>query len=158
MPSAPIVCNVCIAMSLAAKSVKDQSISVRLDRNDSELLKAFARQRQTPPRTLGARYVVEGLRRDRFSGIDFRDTALGRTAFVAGSRLPVWMVVEVIRQHSGSVSRAARHFERPEWQMQAALEYARAFPEEVDSALAARDAVSPSDLRRLLPGMTGGED
>lgn len=145
-------------MKAATKPVKGQSLSVRLDRHDCALLKAFARQRQTPPRTLGSRYIVEGLRRDRFSGIDFRDTALGRTAFLAGSRLPVWMVVEVIRLHSGSVVPATRHFDRPEWQMHAALEYARAFPDEIDSALAAPDAVSPTDLRRLLPGLTGGED
>ena len=108
-----------------------------------DLLRAFTRQRQTPPRTLGSRYIVEGLRRDRFSGIDFRDTALGRTAFLAGSRLPVWMVVEVIREHGGSVPKAARHFDRPAWQIQAALEYAQAFPEEIESALAARTRCRP---------------
>ena len=145
-------------MKAASKPLKDQSLYVRLERQDSELLRAFARQRQTPPRTLGSRYIVEGLRRDRFSGIDFRDTALGRTAFLAGSRLPVWMVVEVIREHGGSVPNAARHFDRPAWQIQAALEYAQAFPEELELALAARNAVSPADLRRLLPGLTGGDD
>jgi hypothetical protein len=68
------------------------------------------------------------------------------------------MVVEVIREHGGSVPNAARHFDRPAGQIQAALEYARAFPEELESALAARNAVSPADLRRLLPGLTGGDD
>lgn len=145
-------------MKVAAKPVKEQALSVRLGRHDCELLKAFARQRQTPPRTLGSRYIVEGLRRDQFSGIDFRDTALGRTAFLAGSRLPVWMVVEVVQQHGGSLPQAARHFDRPEWQMQAALEYARAFPEEIASAVAARDAVSSTDLRHLFPGLTRGAD
>lgn len=145
-------------MKTVSKAVKDQSISVRLDRQDCRLLETFARQRQTAPRTLGARYIVEGLRRERFTGIDFRDTALGRTAFLAGSRLPVWMIVEVLRQRDGSVDATAIHFDRPRWQMEAAREYACAFPEEIESALAARNAISPTDLRRKLPGMTGGDD
>ena len=158
MPIQTSAGSVCMRMKAASKPLKDQSLSVRLQRQDSELLRAFARQRQTPPRTLGSRYIVEGLRRDRFSGIDFRDTALGRTAFLAGSRLPVWMVVEVIQEYGGSVPKTARHFDRPVRQIQAAIEYAQAFPEELESALAARNAVSPADLRRLLPGLTGGDD
>ncbi len=95
--------------------------------------------------------MEKGLRRDEFAFIDFRDSPLGRQAYIQGTRLSVWMVVKVAGLYGSDVEKTAGHFQRPAVQIQAALNYAKAFPEEVEAAIQDNDSYDFSRLSRMLP-------
>jgi len=50
-----------------------------------------------------------------------------------------------------SAAAVARHLGWPESKVQAALDYAAAFPEEINKALAENDAIDFAALKRILP-------
>jgi len=65
-------------------------ISMRLPADSSNRLKRMANRHGGTPSDTSARLVEEGLRRSEFAYIDFRDSAVGRQAYVQGSTLAVW--------------------------------------------------------------------
>src|SRR5205823_240592 len=94
----------------------------------------------TPSET-STRLVEESLRRGEFAFIDLRDSAVGRQAYIQGSSLPVWEVVMVAQCYDLDPQRTAEHLHWPGVRVQAALNYARAFPEEIEAALRDNDAM-----------------
>lgn len=83
--------------------------------------------------------------------IDFRDSMAGRHAYVKGSGLAVWEVAMVARDYDDDAERVAQHLQWPITRVQAALNYMRAYPDEINTALADNDAVDVDALKRLLP-------
>jgi hypothetical protein len=100
---------------------------------------------------LGAILVDEGLRRAEFAFIDFRDSAMGRQAYVQGTSLAVWEVVALLREYRDDVLRVAAHLEWPTARVQAAANYAAAFPEEIDTAIADNASFDAQKVARLVP-------
>ena len=96
-------------------------VSLRVSDAQAERLQRKARQLGRSASETGAMLLDESLRRDEFAFIDFRDSAVGRQAYVQGSRLAVWQVVALTRSYGGEVSNAARHLEWPLVKVQAAL-------------------------------------
>ena len=103
------------------------------------------------PSETGAILLEESLRREDFAFIDFRDSAVGRQAYIQGSRLSVWMVVKTARSYGGSVQKTADSLQRPTPQVQAALNYAKAFPEEIASAIKDNDSYDFGRISQMLP-------
>ena len=68
--------------------------------------------------------------------MELRDSAVGRQAYLVGRRLAVWQVVALTRDFGGDAERTAAHLELPKVFVAAALAYARAYPEEVEAAIA----------------------
>jgi hypothetical protein len=95
--------------------------------------------------------VEEGLRRAEFPSIDFRESPVGRQAYVRGSSLAVWEVIWVARGYQRDVEQTAAHLGWPEHRVQAAFAYADAFPEEIAPALEKQEAQSFETLSRILP-------
>jgi hypothetical protein len=126
-------------------------VSVRLPRATGERLKRLARRAGRTPSDTTARLVEEGLRRAEFAWIDFRDSALGRHAYLAGTRLPVWFVAELVQKMKGGCDGAARHLGRSPAQVRAALNYAKAFPDEIAAAIEESTSFDFEKLSRLLP-------
>jgi hypothetical protein len=126
-------------------------ISMRLPARSGKRLKRLANQHGWTPSDASARLVEEGLRRAEFAFIDFRDTAAGRQACVQGSSLGVWEVIMLARDHKNKLDAVAKHLRWPEAKVQAAFNYARAFPDEIESALAENDAMDFEALSRALP-------
>ncbi len=90
---------------------------------------------------IASRHLVEeGLRRSEFAFLDFRDSPVGRQAYMQGSTLAVWEVVFLLRSHKGNVAAVAKHLRWPEAKVRAAVNYAEAFPEEIDEATAENDS------------------
>ncbi len=91
------------------------------------------------PAQLGARLIEEGLRRRDFPQIDLRDTPAGRVAYLSGTRLAVYWVVQQVR---GGVRLGdfARKYDVPAARVRAALAYAEAFPEEIHRDLEEEEA------------------
>jgi uncharacterized protein (DUF433 family) len=127
------------------------TISMRLPVKSGERLKRMASRHGWTPSDTSARLVEEGLRRSEFAFIDFRDSAAGRQACIQGSSLAVWEVMMIARDHKNDVAAVARHLRWPEAKVQAAINYARAFPGEIDTAIAENDSVDFDLLSRMLP-------
>ena len=136
-----------------ANARKDVPVSLRLTHQEADELVSLAALRDEKPASIGARFVREGVRRSRFSAIDFRDGEPGRIAYLAGTRWPVWMIVALVEELDQDLARAAEHVQRPAALLRLALAYAEAYPEEIK---AARDLAAVRDfegLKRLVPDL-----
>lgn len=55
------------------------------------------------------------------------------------------------RNYAENIRAVAQHLEWPEAKVQAAFNYAAAFPEEINEALAENDGMDFTSLKRMLP-------
>jgi hypothetical protein len=126
-------------------------VSARLAPEQEKRLEKKAKELGRTPSETGALLIEEGLRRDEFAFIDFRNSPVGRQAYVQGSTLAVWEVVWISKSYKGDVSTTAGHLEMSSLKVQAALNYARAFPDEIGSAIAEQEEADFETLSRMLP-------
>ena len=129
-------------------------ISMRLPADSSNRLKRMANRHGWTPSDASARLVEEGLRRSDFAFVDFRESPAGRQAYIQGSTLSVWEVMLLVQSYKANVSAVARHLKWPEAKVQAAINYAKAYPEEIESALSENAATDFEALKRMLPQAT----
>jgi uncharacterized protein (DUF433 family) len=127
-------------------------VSMRFKDDQYARLQRAARSLDRTPSETAALFVEEALREREFAFIEFRETVVGRQAYIDGSRLPVWQVVWIARDYDGDIAKTAEHLGLPPIQIKAALNYAADFREEIDAAIADND-VSYEELRRRLPNL-----
>jgi len=139
---------------IAMRSTHSMVISMRLPADSGKRLKRMANRHGWTPSDASARLVEEGLRRSEFGFIDFRDSPAGRQACLQGSTLAVWEVMLLVHSYKKDVSAVARHLKWPEVKVQAAVNYAEAFPEEINAAMAENQATDFEALKRMLPQAT----
>ena len=130
-------------------------ISLRLKDQQRARLQRLARRFGRKPSEIAAQLLDEGLRMSDYPYIEFRDSMVGRQAYVSGSSLAVWEVALVARSYGTSdrVVETARHLGWPEIRVQAALRYAGDFQEETNVALEDNDAYDYARISRELPGI-----
>ncbi len=126
-------------------------ISMRFQDKQVERLDRVARRLGRTASETGALFVEEGVRRSEFAYIDFRDSGAGRQAYIQGTSLAVWEVVFVARSYDLNLAKTAEHLDWPEARVQAALNYAAAFPEEIETAISDNAAMDFTSLSRMLP-------
>jgi len=129
-------------------------VSMRLSAESGNRLKRMANRHGWTPSDASARLVEEGLRRSEFAFVDFRDSAAGRQAYIQGSTLAVWEVLLLVQSYRSDVSAVAKHLRWPEAKVQAAINYARAFREEIERALSENASTDLEGLKRMLPQAT----
>jgi len=133
------------------KPARSIVISMRLPSESGKRLKRMASRHGWTPSDASARLVEEGLRRQEFAFIDFRDSVVGRQAYIQGSSLAVWEVAMLLRSYKGNAVAVAKHLCWPEVKVLAAQNYAKAFAAEIEQALAENDAMDFESLQRMLP-------
>jgi hypothetical protein len=133
------------------KHARSVVISMRLPSESGQRLKRMASRHGWTASDTSARLVEEGLRRQEFAFVDFRDSAAGRQAYIQGSTLAVWEVALLLRSYGQDVSAVAKHLHWPEVKVQAAQNYAKTFPKEIGQALTENDAMDFESLKRMLP-------
>jgi len=133
------------------KASRSMVLSMRLSVASGKRLKRMAKRHGWTPSDASARLVEEGLRRSEFAFIDFRDSAAGRQAYMQGSSLAVWEVMLLVRSYKADSSKVAGHLRWPERKVHAAINYAEAFPEEIQEALSENDSVDFETLKRMVP-------
>jgi len=138
-------------VEIAMKSTRSMVISMRLPAESGKRLKRMANRHGWTSSDASARLVEEGLRRSEFGFIDFRDSPAGRQACLQGSTLAVWEVMLLVRSYKKDGSAVARHLKWPEGKVQAAINYAQAFPEEIRTAMAENEATGFETLKRMVP-------
>jgi hypothetical protein len=136
------------------KSTHSTVISMRLPAASGKRLKRMANRHGWTPSEASARLVEEGLRRSEFAFIDFRDSPAGRQACLQGSTLAVWEIMLLVDSYRKDVLAVAKHLKWPEAKIQAAVNYAAAFPEEINDAIAENETTDFEALRRMLPQAT----
>jgi uncharacterized protein (DUF433 family) len=136
------------------KTTRSVVVSMRLPTEIGNRLKRMANRHGWTPSDASARLVEEGLRRSEFAFIDFRDSAAGRQAYIQGSTLAVWEILLLVQSYKARVAAVARHLKWPEAKVQAAINYAKAFPEEIESAVTENAAIDFEALKRMLPQAT----
>jgi hypothetical protein len=136
------------------KITRSVVISMRLPAESGNRLKRMANRHGWTPSDASARLVEEGLRRSEFAFIDFRDSPAGRQAYLQGSTLAVWEVLLLVQSYRADVSAVARHLKWSKAKVQAAVNYAKAFPDEIEAALSENSATDFEALKRMLPQAT----
>jgi uncharacterized protein (DUF433 family) len=127
-------------------------ISLRLrDRPMDSLLRVARRMGRTPTET-AATLLEEKLRQCEFALIEFQDSLAGRQACLQGTRLKIWQIVSIARDYGGDVAQTAGHLSIPALHVAAALNYARAFPEEIELAIRDNEC-SQAELEWLIPNL-----
>jgi hypothetical protein len=126
-------------------------VSMRLPSESGRRLKRLANRHGWTASDASARLVEEGLRRSEFAFIDFRDSSVGRQAYIQGSTLAVWEVMLLVNSYHGNARSVARHLGWPQPKVTAATMYADAFPNEIEQALAENSETDFLALKRVLP-------
>ena|ERR1700722_18816808 len=93
-----------------------------------------------PPSDTSARLVEEGLRRSEFAFIDFRDLSADRWAYIQGSGFALWEVILLVHSYKNGLQTVAKHLRWPQARVQAAVNYAETFSNEINEALAENEA------------------
>jgi len=133
------------------KTTRSMVLSMRLPTESGQRLKRMANRHGWTPSDTSARLIEEGLRRSEFAFIDFRDSSAGRQAYLQGSTLAVWEIMLLLRSYRGNITAVAKHLRWPEGKVRAAVNYAEAFPQEVEAAMAENDSADFQRLKRMLP-------
>lgn len=127
-------------------------VSLRLRDGQMERMRRLARRMNRTVSEVSALLLEEALRMAEFAFIQFRDSPVGRQAYVQGSSLAVWEIAELARAYGGDVGKVAAHLEWPETKVRAALNYAAAYPDEIAAAIE-DNRLGLDELRRLIPGI-----
>jgi uncharacterized protein (DUF433 family) len=126
---------------------------MRLQDEQVSRLRRFARTVGKTPGELSALWIEERLREAEFAFIEFRPSAVGRQAYLRGSRVTVWWVIHVAKAYQMSVEKTAAYFQRPDVWVKAAMNYYEAYPEEIDQAIEDHLSVDYESVKRMLPGV-----
>lgn len=114
-------------------------------------LERFARDRHADLAETGVRLIDEALRSADHPDIEFRDSVVGRQAYMRGSTLAVWEVVMLARERKNDADSTAAYLGWQAARVQAALNYAATYPQEIDVALRENDTFDVEKVRHLLP-------
>ncbi len=129
-----------------------QTVSLRLPDELVSRLDRFARMLGNGTTRTRASVILldEALRENEFSGIEFRNTSIGRQPFIKRSGMAIWEFIMVARGFEMNDERTADYLRVPLDSVKAAFNYYSAYHEEIDQALADND-VGEERLKRMFP-------
>lgn len=87
----------------------------------------------------------------RFPGIGFKEGSMGRRAWVQGSHLDVWEIVQQVASYGG-VEQICKDTHLVPRQAQLALAYYDAYPDEIDRMIE-ENQISLEEARKRYPGL-----
>ncbi|HTD07733.1 MAG TPA: hypothetical protein VK680_02475 [Solirubrobacteraceae bacterium] len=116
-------------------ATKSAPFSMRLSTQMERLVDLEAKRTGRSKGAIVEALADEALRMRLFPGIAFRGVDWERRAWVIGTALDVWQIVDAHRD-IGSVERMADGGSASERQIQLALDYYELFPKEIDAAIA----------------------
>ena len=124
-------------------------VSIRLSESTNRFVEAEAKRTRRSKRWVVEALTEEAARMRRFPGIGFRGDDAMREAWVIGSGIDVWMIIEML-QDFGSVKRLVAESELIERQVELAQAYYENYREEIDEAIA-ENRRPLAELRELYP-------
>lgn len=127
-------------------------VTLRLKDDQVERLERAARRLGRSSSSAAAVLLEEALRQRDFPFIEFRDSPVGRQAYLQGHRLAAWQVKWLISDYDGNVDAMAQALDVPAVRLSAALRYAEAYPDEIEAAIADNRRIA-EDPQRYIPGV-----
>lgn len=128
-----------------------RSLTLDLPADQAEALDSVADRLRISPAATAAVLIGEALVHERFPWVEFRDSVVGRQAYVVGSGLAVWEVVMVAEGYALDPARTAEHLDWARPRVECVLAYAREFPGAIQAALEENRSMTEEKLRALLP-------
>jgi uncharacterized protein (DUF433 family) len=116
-------------------AMKSAPFSMRLSKRMDALVDREARRTGRSKGAIVEALADEALRMQLFPGIAFKGADWERRAWVIGTALDVWQIVDAHRD-IGSIEQIAAGGSANERQIRLALDYYEMFPEEIDAAVA----------------------
>lgn len=111
-----------------------EPISIRLNHATDLLVAAEAKRTRRSKSAIVSAFTEETARTRRFPGVGFRGDDASRRAWVIGSGLDVWEVVQMLEDF-GSLERLLSETHLTERQVRLAAAYRAAYPDEIAEAL-----------------------
>lgn len=127
--------------------MKSHVLSLRLKTDQMERLQKLARRADRRPSELAAKLIEEALRMAEFPHIEFRDTIIGRQAYIKGSRIAPWFLAMLARDYDRDIEQIAAHLNWPTHKVEGGLAYVEAFRAEIEADIAEIDA-QEEELRK----------
>jgi len=133
-----------------ARGTKSKPFSIRLSQTTNRFVEAEARRTKRSKGAIVEALTEEAARMRRFPGIGFRGEEPYREAWLIGTGLDVWELIEMLQDY-GAVERLLEdHALVTRRAAELAQAYYSSYPEEIDEKLA--DNRRPlSELRELYP-------
>jgi uncharacterized protein (DUF433 family) len=116
-------------------ALKSAPFSMRLSKRMEALIDREARRTGRSRGAIVEALAEEALRMRLFPGVAFKGADWERRAWVVGTALDVWQIIDAHRD-IGSIERMAEGGSANERQIRLALDYYEMFPEEIDAAIA----------------------
>lgn len=113
---------------------KSAPFSIRLSASTDRIVSEEARRTRRSKGAVVETLTEEAIRCRRFPGIAFRGEDWNRRAWLIGTALDVWQVVDAYGDF-GSVERMVAETDLDERRLRIALAYWGRYPEEIDSAV-----------------------
>ena len=130
-----------------------KTVSLRPPEETAGRLEAIARELDLSIDEVRAMMIEEWLRQDEFPEIEFRTFNGERHACVKGA-MQIWQLVMTAEAWDLDADKTALYFPIPAHRIKGAFDYYRAYPEDIDRALAENRAITFEDLQRMQPGIT----
>ena len=115
---------------------KSAPFSMRLSEDTDRLITALAKRTKRSKGAVVEALALEALKAQLVPGIAFRGEDYDRRAWVIGTGLDVWQIVEAYRDFDEDRERMLAETDLSEWQLRPALAYSRRFPEEIEEFIA----------------------
>jgi len=104
----------------------------RIPMRTRRALERYAVEKKLSASAAAAQLLEEGLRMERFPGIDFRWTPSGRKAHVTATGLAAWEMHMLWKAHGKSVGRVLKNYPHlTAAQVQAGAAYIEVYPDEI---------------------------
>jgi len=134
-------------------ATKGRPFTVRLKPEVERRLEEEAKRARRPKTVMLEALADEALRMRRFPGIGFVGPEHDRRAYLSGTGLEVWEVVEIYRDY-GEEGRRLMLGAHPvsERQLEVVLAYHREYPEEIDRHIRENDH-APEEWHEIYPGV-----
>ena len=129
---------------------KSKPFTIRLSEEVGGWLERENRRTKLPKSVLLEVLAEESIRTRRFPGIGFRGPEHSRRAWVNGTGLDVWEIMELYR--GKGMERLLSEYNVSERQLDLALAYHEAYPHEIDEALE-ENACPPEEWHEISPSV-----
>lgn len=127
------------------------TLSIRVPLETRRWLERFAKRRGSAGMA-ATRILEEARRREDFPAVEFRDTSLGRVAYVQGTRVQMAFVYgQTLRDPGLSADDLATSFAWPRWKAAAVLAYLNEFSQECAQEWEDLESAGLQALQRSLP-------
>jgi uncharacterized protein (DUF433 family) len=129
---------------------KSAPFSLRLSRETDRLVTAEAKRTKRSKGTIVEGLAEEALKARLVPGIAFRGDDYERRAWLIGTSLDVWQIIEAYQDLASSFDRTVAETDLTERQLRTALSYYEQFPHDVDD-LIAMNRRPLAELRTAFP-------